>query len=158
MGQDLWILPLFGDRKPFPFVQTPFNDTTPQFSPDGRWMVYASNESKRFEVYVKPFPGPGGRVQVSTTGGIFPRWRRDGKEIFFRSADNKLMAAAVSGQGSSFEVGDVRPLFPVRVGGPFWFYDVSADGKRFLVNTAEEQPATSLPLTLVVNWTDLLKK
>jgi hypothetical protein len=87
----------------------------------------------------------------------WPRWRRDGKEIFYLAPDNKLMAAPVNGQGSAFEVGVVRPLFDTRRGGPRSVYDVSPDGQRFLVNTLAEE-AASAPITLVVNWPALLKK
>ena len=156
-GFDLWVLPLFGDRKPFQFLQTQFNERGGQFSADGRWVAYVSDESGRPEVYVAPFPGPGGKWQVSTTGGTQPRYRRDGKEIFYLAPDNKLMAAAVNGQGSAFEVGAVRPLFDTRPSGPGFVYDVAPDGQRFLVNTLTEEVA-SAPITLVVNWPALLKK
>jgi eukaryotic-like serine/threonine-protein kinase len=156
-GFDLWVLPLFGDRKPFQFLQTQFNERGGQFSADGRWVAYVSDESGKLEVYVAPFPGPGGKWQVSTTGGTQPRYRRDGKEIFYLAPDNKLMAAAVNGQGSAFEVGAVRPLFDTRPSGPGFVYDVAPDGQRFLVNTLTEEVA-STPITLVVNWPALLKK
>jgi hypothetical protein len=93
---------------------------------------------------------------VSTAGGDQPRWRRDGKEIFYLGPDGKLVSAAVNGAGSAFEVGAVRPLFDTRASGPGFLYDVSADGQRFLVNTIVE--STSTPITLVVNWPALLKK
>jgi Tol biopolymer transport system component len=157
-GQDLWVLPLVGDRKPWPFLQTKFSEGTGQFSPDGRWVAYRSDESGRFEVYVAPFPGAGGKWQISTSGGQFPRWRRDGQEIFYTvTGTNKLMAASVNGRGTGFEVGRLRPLFDLRPRVPRWFYDVSPDGQRFLVNTPEGQ-AESAPITLVVNWTAALKK
>ncbi len=152
-GQDvgLWVLPLVGDRKPSTFVQTPFVEMQARFSPDGRWVAYVSNESKRFEVYVTRFPGPGGKWQISTAGGTQPRWRRDGQEIFYLAPGSRLMAAAVKGQGANFEVGAARPLFQTRHRTGWGnSYDVSADGQRFLVNAlldvAEE------PVTLVVNW------
>jgi eukaryotic-like serine/threonine-protein kinase len=115
-GQDLWVLPVTGadDHKPFVFLQTPFSEGGGQFSPDGHWVAYWSNVTGRLEVFVAPFPATGAKWQVSTTGGIYPRWRRDGKELFYRSPDNKLMAASVDAKGSSFEVGTVRPLFDVR--------------------------------------------
>jgi len=159
-GADLWVLPLFGDRKPLPFLQTPFNESPGQFSPDGRWIAYSSNESGRYEVYVTPFPGPGGKWQVSTAGGDWPRWGRDGKEIFYLAPGfDRLMAAAVNGGASAFEVGDVRPLFDTGGATPnqAWMYDISPDGQRFLVNTLAEE-AASAPITLVVNWPALLKK
>jgi hypothetical protein len=155
-------LPLFGDRKPLPFLQMPYNEAYGQFSPDGRWVAYLSNESGRDEVYVAPFPRPAGKWQVSTTGGVAPRWRRDGKEIFYVAPDNKLMAAAVSGQASAFEVGAVQPLFEIHRNGPViggylgYNYDVAADGQRFLVNTVGEQAAA--PLTLIVNWQAGIRK
>ena len=108
-------------------------------------------------MYVAPFPGPGGKLQVSTGGGSWPRWRRDGKEIFYLAADNKLMAATVNGRGAGFEVGAVQSLFAVRPAGARYFYDVSPDGQRFLVNTIGEQ-AASAPITVVLNWTGGLKK
>jgi Tol biopolymer transport system component len=154
---DVRVLPLFGDRTPVAFLQTRFAEAQAHFSPDGRWLAYVSTESGRAEVYVAPFPGPGGKVPISTAGGTQPRWRRDGAEVFY-VAGNRLMAAAVNGQRATFEVGAARPLFEIRPRtglGPF--YDVSADGQRFLVNTMVDQ-GTSTPITLVVNWPALLKK
>ena len=109
-------------------------------------------------MYVAPFPGPGGKWQISTGGGYFPRWRRDGTEIFYLAPDNKLMAAAVNGKGGSFEVGAVKPLFGTHTsGGGRDRYDVSADGQRFLISTVPEQVA-SAPITIVLNWAAGLKK
>jgi serine/threonine protein kinase/Tol biopolymer transport system component len=154
-GADLWILPL-GSRKPFPFLQTRFNEGSGRFSPDGRWIAYASNESGRFEVYVVPFPGPGAKSQVSFTGGNWPRWRRDGKELFYSAPGNRLMGAAVNGSGSAFEVTAARSLFqaPATVAGG---YALSTDGERLLINTLVED-RTPVPITLVLNWTAALKK
>jgi Tol biopolymer transport system component len=175
IGNDVWVLPLAEDKKPFPVVQTAFNETGGRFSPDGRWIAYQSNESGGgAEVFVIPFSprgqvggrtvATGGKWQVSTTGGNTVRWRRDGKELFYLSADDTLMAAEVNGDGAAFQVGVVRPLFEVRRRlaawppyGTGWNYDVSADGQRFLVNTVTEQ-ATPTPITVVVNWTAGLKK
>jgi Tol biopolymer transport system component len=151
---DLWVLPLFGDRKPFPFIESPFLNSGSQFSPDGRWLAYNSNESGQWEVYVVPFPGPGNRVRISTAGGRLARWRRDGKEIFYL-ADNTLVAAGVTANGSRFDVGAVQRLFAVPMVDGFWPYDVSPDGQRFLVNTLSEAVA---PLTVVVNWPAGLKE
>ena len=157
-GNDLFVLPLSGDRKPVPYLATRFGETFGQSSPDGRWVAYASNESGRQEIYVAPFPGPGGKWLISTAGGDYPRWRPDGTEIFYRALDSKLMAAAVNGKGSSFEVGAVKPLFQTTafLGGR-WPYDVSADGQRFLINTLPEQVG-SAPITVVLNWTAALPK
>jgi eukaryotic-like serine/threonine-protein kinase len=174
-GNDLWALRRVGEPQPMLVLQTPFNEDDGRFSPDGRWIAYESNESGQYEVHVMPFTeaAAGGAApktsagtwQVSSSGGDFPRWRRDGRELFYLSDDHKLMAAAVNGQGSDFEVGAAHPLFEVRsrraVYGNFGFgydYDVSADGQRFLVNTAiAEQPAKA-SITLVANWPALLQK
>lgn len=155
---DLWVLPLVGDQKPFPFLQTEFTESFGQFSPDGRWIAYRSDESRGGEIYVAPFPGPGGQRQVSTAGGRQPRWRGNGKELFYLAPDDKLMAAEVSGQGATLQVGSVRPLFTARqaVTGGF-VYDVTSDGQRFLINTAVEQKASS-PITLVQNWTAIRRQ
>jgi Tol biopolymer transport system component len=156
---DLWIVPLFGDKKPFPFLQTRDRDYGARFSPDGRWIAYASNESGPLEVYVTAFdgsgPASGAKRQVSAGGGSDPVWRRDGREIFYVSnpPDRVLMAAAVRAEGSNFDVGKVELLFEIRPGGAGpGFYQVSADGQRFLVNQAPEQGEPQ-PITIVINWT-----
>ncbi len=155
---ELFVLPLSGDRKPVPFLNSKFEENFGQFSPDGRWVAYRSNESGRSEVYVAPFPGPGGKWQISTTGGDRPRWRRDGGEIFYIAPDNILMAATVNGKGASFEVSSVKPLFATRVvPGSRYQYAVAGSGQRFLINTAPE-PTASAPITVVLNWTAGLKK
>jgi eukaryotic-like serine/threonine-protein kinase len=157
-NNSLFALPLSGDRKPFPFLKAQFNGVSAQFSPDGRWVAYQSNESGRAEVYVAPFPGPGGKWLISTAGGSLPRWRHDGTEIFYLDLDNNLMAAAVNEKEGSFDVGGVKPLFGTHAAqGGRYRYDVSADGQRFLINTVPEQTA-SAPITVVLNWTAGLKK
>jgi len=153
-----WMLPLSGEHKPYPFLPSQFTQIQASFSPDGKWIAYCSNESGELKVYVVPFPGPGGKWQVSPGGGCAPRWRRDGKEIFYLSPDNKMMAAEVKASGSSFEIGTVQPLFETR---PFrtvinGSYDVSADGQRFVIAYEAGQPTAAI--TLVVNWTADLKK
>jgi eukaryotic-like serine/threonine-protein kinase len=156
-GSDLWVLPLFGDRKPIPFLQTEFNEGQGQFSPDGRWMAYSSDESGRREVYVQAFPASSGKWQISTAGGAFPRWRRDGKELFYLAADQKLMAVAVQAD-STLQAGRPQALFDAHVfGAPIVPYSVSADGQRFLVNTPAQE-VNSSPITVVLNWTSELKK
>ena len=99
---ELWVLPLFGDRKPFPFLQRKFNDSEGQFSPNGQWIAYASNESGKNEVYIQTFPKSGAKWMVSTKGGSLPKWRKDGKELFYLSEDSKLMAVAIN-YGPAFE-------------------------------------------------------
>ncbi|HET9387292.1 MAG TPA: protein kinase [Gemmatimonadales bacterium] len=161
-GQDLWVLPLTGDdRKPFPFLNTEASEGTGVFSPDGRWIAYRSNQTGgRFEVYVasfRPGGGGGGQRQISTTGGSAPRWPRDSKELVYVGPANTLMSAAVSVEAERVDVGAVKKLFQVHPVTPRYFYDVSPDGQRFLVNTADPSSAAA-PLMLVVNWPALLQK
>jgi dipeptidyl aminopeptidase/acylaminoacyl peptidase len=158
-GNDLWILPVAGDRKPFPFLKTPFDEHEGQFSPDGKWIAYQSNESGQFEIYVQPFPGPGGKFRISSNGGAQPRWNKNSEEIFYVSLDSKMMAAPVklSPEGQSLQTGTPAALFPVRIaGGPVpgvrkQQYAVSSDSQRFLVNLAADEGAAS-PITLILNW------
>jgi eukaryotic-like serine/threonine-protein kinase len=155
----IWVLPVTPDAagKPFPFLQTPFDEVTAKFSPDGKWVAYASYESGQPEIYVAPFPGPGGKRQISTAGGLHPRWRDDGKELFYAGLGGILMAAEIDAKGAGIEVGAVRSLGIPTVTTRGWTYDVTADGQRFLVAARPEQKSSE-PLTLVSNWTLLLRK
>ena len=158
-SNDLWLLPLFGDRQPKPYVATQFNEQWGNISPDGHWLAYQSTESGRNEIYVQSFPEPGRRVTISKGGGQFPRWRRDGKELYYISADDKLMAAPVE-TGANFGTGTPVPLFEVGSYGRRnnrYVYDVSADGQKILLLRPLED-ATTRPLTVVQNWTALLRK
>jgi serine/threonine protein kinase/Tol biopolymer transport system component len=153
-GRDLWALPITGnDRKPIVIIKTPFDELNGQFSPDGRWVAYETNESGRFEIVVQPFPSPTGKWQVSTGGGIQPRWRNDGKELYFVSLDGKLMAASITA-GATFAAGTPVALFPVLLapgaGANKQEYMVSRDG-RFLINQPAEASGAS-PITLILNW------
>jgi WD40 repeat protein len=156
-GLDLWIYS-FADRKERPFLITPFQEWSPQFSPDGRWIAYTSNESGKPEVYVRPLQDSSGKWQISSGGGSYPRWRGDGREVFYIAPDKTLMAVEVRPGSSAFETGAPKLLFRTRIratdaGSQ---YDVSADGQRFLINTIvpEQQSA----ITVVQNWTAGLKK
>jgi serine/threonine protein kinase len=155
-GWAIWILALSGERKPYPFIHSQFSEREPTFSPNGRWLAFCSNESSEYKVYVVPFLDPAGKWQVLSGAGCTPRWRRDGKEIFYRTPDNKLMAAEVNAVGSSFTVGAVRPLFGDHPNGAPEGYDVSADGQRFVIPFEPGQPNAAI--TLVINWTAELKK
>jgi hypothetical protein len=146
-----------GASKPYPFIRTQFNELNAQFSPDGKWVAYESDESGRFEIYATPFPVPGGKRQVSTGGGRYPRWRSDGKEIFYTTESGRLTAAEVTEKGDTLAVGAITPLFGALQMGTGYRYDVSADGQRFLAIVPPEQP-NSAPLTLVQNWIAGLKK
>ena len=167
---DIWVLPLAEDQKARLFVQAPVASYDGQFSPDARWVAYTSRESGRDEVYVVPFDpvkvlntdsgsvsgSAGGKLQISASGGRCPRWRGDGKEIFYLSLDNQMMAADLEERGNNIEVQPSRALFRAGVAGvSFSPYDVAPDGKKFVINTLAEQ---NTPLTLVVNWTANLQK
>jgi serine/threonine protein kinase len=161
-GWDIWALPMFpdksGEQKPFAVVSTNFVDVTPSFSPDGKWLAYANNETGRQEVYIQPFPSGAGRWQVSTAGGLRPNWRKDGKELYFLSTDQQIMAVDVNQKGASLQLGAPRALFKVAtVTGPSGPYTVSADGKKFVMNTVLPQSITE-PLTLITNWPTDLKQ
>jgi hypothetical protein len=138
-------------------LRTQFNEQQGRVSPDGNWIAYTSDESGRHEIYVQRFPEPSGKWQVSTSGGADPRWRADGGELYFISADRKLMAVPVK-LGSAFEAGIRSSLFEVHVSGLTdvrTHYAVSADGQRFLVNTTTED-STPSPIVVVVNWSKAL--
>lgn len=151
--EDVWVLPLFGGQKPFPLVQTEFNEVSARLSPDLKWIAYTSNESGKPEIYVQPFPAGGGRWQVSKDGGTTSRWRRDGKEIFYIGG-GKVMAVAVKGS-ATFEVGTPQPLFDSGNLSPI--YAVTGDGQRFLFSTPVEE-AQSAQITVVLNWTAEVKR
>lgn len=157
---DLWYLPLDDTSKPVPFLQTNSDERQARFSPNGRWVAYVSNESGTNEVCVRPFPAAPGKWQVSTAGGEQPRWRADGKELFYLSADHKLMSVEVKTDGSTFEHRTPTALFGTRVGGidtPGDYYDVTADGQRFILNNLVAEAAYT-PITVVLNWTADLKR
>lgn len=154
--QDLAILPVTGDRKLVPLVQTEFNERDARFSPDGRFVAYSSDGTGRYEVYIQPVPPTGAKWPVSSGGARQPEWRRDGKELYYIAPDRKLMAVAVT-TGPKFEAGAPRALFETRVA-PYTgitgrSYAVTADGRRFLINTEMEAAASKpAPITVVVNW------
>lgn len=153
-GRDLWLLPLDGKRKPIPYLQTGFTLNEAHFSPDGKWMAYQSDESGQDQVYVQSIPATGAKYQISTNGGTVPRWRRDGKELYYRSQDLKMMAAPIK-IGSAFEVGSPQALFQLPAGASV--FEPSRDGKRFLVSVVPGNEGTT-PITVVTNWQAGLKK
>ncbi len=158
-GIDLELLPLSGDRQRRDYLVTPFDESYGKVSPDGRWLAYQSDNSGRMEINVQSFPEPGQRVTISRGGGILPRWRSDGKELYYVAADDKLMAVPVR-TGASFRAGTPVALFEMgsfgRVVGRY-VYDVSDDGQRFLL-IRQLEDASLRPLTVVQNWTKLLNK
>ncbi len=167
-GLDIWVLSLEGDpstplgagRKPQPFLQTPSNEGGGMFSPDGRWLAYVSDESGRNEIYVRPFPGPGGKLQISTEGGTEPMWPRNGRELFYRNGD-KMMAAAVETR-PAFAAAKPKLLFEGHYEtGVFAFqpnYDVASDGQRLLMLKASEQESAATQINVVENWSEELRR
>jgi hypothetical protein len=157
-GRDLWILPLDGDRRAFPYLATPAAEQGGQFSPDGRWIAYWSDETGRDEVFLQDFPAKGTKFQVSTGGGSEPRWRRDGRELFYLDSVGQLMSVAVT-LAPEFRLGVAVPVFRTQllslpVAGSRR-YGVSADGQRFLMNVVG---GTSLPpITVILNWQKALE-
>jgi Tol biopolymer transport system component len=156
-SNDVWAMPMRGERKAFPVVQSDFDERDAQFSPNGKWIAYQSDESSQFEIYIQRFPVAAGKERVSTNGGAQVRWRADGKELFYVGLDDRLMAVpvAASANGERLEVGSPVPLFATRIGGAVegvarQQYVVSPDGQRFLMNTIPEQAAS--PISVLLNW------
>jgi Tol biopolymer transport system component len=157
-SHDLWILPMFGDRKPFPIVQSAFHKDEPHFSFNGEWLAYDSNETGTWQVYVVSFPAGDHKRQISTKGGAAPRWKDDGKELYYLALDGKLMAVDIK-TGAGIEPRSPRVLFDtgLTVVGNLDQYDATADGKRFLVLKPVSEAAPA-PITVVLNWTAALKE
>ena len=152
---DVWVLPLDGGRTPTPLLREAFDESQAQFSPDGKWLAYVSDESGMPQIYVRSFPALTGKRQVSADGGTQPRWRRDGTELFYLAADRQLVAVAVT-TGDAFAVRGVTPLFPTTLlsSEPRHAYAVSADGLRFLLNVFVG--SENSVMTVVLNWPALL--
>jgi hypothetical protein len=160
-GQDLWIAPQDKPgEQPFPFLQGQFDEQNGVFSPDSRWVAYSSNESGADEIYVQRFPASGGRWQISTGGGITPRWKGDGTELFYIAADRNLMVVPVRGSGATFEPGAPSRLFlipPVQGLVNRDEYAVTADGNRILTSVPVGDASTAL-ITVVSNWQGSIQK
>ncbi len=161
-ARDIHVLPMFGDRKPFSFLETEFNEYQAKLSPDGRWIAYVSDESGRNEIYIRGFPSAAGKWQVSTEGGVQPRWSGDGKELFYIAPGRNLMAGMVKGE-TELEIGTPTLLFATRMWSPTTVagvraqYDVAENGQRFLFNW-RDRPAAS-QIHIVLNWhQELLEK
>ena len=158
---DIYVMPM-DTRQPVPYIHGSANEIGPTFSPDGRWVAYASDESGRFEIYVQPYPATGDKIVVSTTGGVQPRWRGDGRELFFLSPSFGVMAVDVAVHGTTFEPAVPHALFVTHVAlltaGQYRQYEVAADGQSFLVNETPASGRPHEPLSVVVNWTSLLRR
>ncbi|MEO8100594.1 MAG: protein kinase [Acidobacteriota bacterium] len=153
--EDLWIVPVDGKSKPYPFAQSRFGEFDGSFSPDGNWIAYASNETGRYEVYLQRFPSDGKRFTVSSEGGRTPSWRHDGKELYYLASDGRLTAVPITIQGSDVQFGKPNSLFPVN---PRYFraYEPSLDGQRFLVSVPTS--STDASVTMLLHWPQLLSK
>ena len=158
-SQDIWVLPLAGDRTPKPIIQTLATERMARFSPDGRWVAYVSNESGGFEVYVETFPVTGRKWRISTSSGVQPMWRGDGRELFYLSLAGEVMAVPVTPTNTrrfeGLEVGTPQKLFsarPTALVGARNAWSVAPDGQRFLIANAAGG-ANVAPITVVVNWT-----
>ncbi len=154
------MLPMEGERKPEPFLDTPFKDFSAAFSPDGRWITYHSDESGRYEVYVRAYPGPGGKWQISTHGGLFAVWSPDGREIFYRTVDKKVMVVPVQ-LTPEVSAGKPKMLFEdrfVRIGFSWRDYDITPDGQRFVMVEDAEEEAAPTEIVVVLNWFEELKR
>jgi len=152
---EIWMLPLTGERKPVPLLNTPFVQTHPRVSPDGHWLAYSSNDSGEREVYVTAFPVPGPRMRVSSAGGGWARWNPKGGELFYLAPNDDLVAVRVTMQGGGIQIGTPTRLFATKARPgtrlDAFPYDVAADGRRFLVNTLAASPGPDT-LTIVINW------
>jgi serine/threonine-protein kinase len=161
-GNDIWLLPLEGDRKPQPFLATEFAEAEAAFSPDGRWVAYQSEESGRIEVYVRPFPAGGGKWQISVNGGTHPRWQADGKRLYFRN-ENQVMTVEVDAAGDALRIGAPAVLFEgpylqAAIGGVVYAdYDVAPDGERFVMLRGEGRDAVPDHLVVVLGFEDELR-
>ena len=161
--QDVWALPLEGDRKPIPIAQTPFVENTGQISPDGKWVAYSSNESGRGEVYVRASPwaegAAGGRWQVSNDGGAEPKWSADGRRIFYETGDGKIIAATVRTGSAGFQTDTPRELFKAgHDAGQLHSFDVTGDGQKFVLLMPAGGAQGGAPLTVIANWQAALRK
>ena len=165
-ASDQWVIPLTGDRKSFPILHSSFSERWAEISPDGKWIAYTSNETGRYEIYVTSFPNGEGKWQLSTNGGSFPRWRADGRELYFlnNSSLGKLMATDIRVTGSSLQPAVPRALFDsgyVDAGHSVNYhpYAVSPDGQRFLIPRPEgaSTEAAPPPITVVLNWAAALR-
>jgi DNA-binding winged helix-turn-helix (wHTH) protein/Tol biopolymer transport system component len=152
-NHDIFVLPMQGERKPIAYLQTPAIENGGAFSPDGKWIAYNSDESGRVEVYVERFPTHGGKRQISLAGGAGPRWRADGKELYFRALDGALMSVSVTDGGAALATDAPTTLFAFRAGGAAIVpsYSPARDGQRFLLTAVVESDAKS-PLTIVEHW------
>jgi Tol biopolymer transport system component len=156
---DVWVLPLVGKRAPIAIASTKFNERRPRFSPDGRFIAYESDETGQPEVYVQPFPPTGGKWQVSVGGANEVAWRGDGRELFFVNVQGTLLAVPVTVDSTGFSAGVPVPLFQIgRRGGSGGTnrYEVTRDGRRFLVRTLIDPDPQ--PIIVVLNWLAKLKR
>jgi Tol biopolymer transport system component len=162
--RDIWVLPTFGEKKQYLLLNSAFDEQSPQLSPNGRWLAYSSDETGAYEIYVQSFSADGklgaDKKRISTTGGSYPVWRRDGSELFFVAADSQMMSSAVKIDGTEFEFATAKALFKTRMMAHiinFHEFEVSPDGQRFLIGTLIGETKAAPP-TVILNWSAILKK
>jgi serine/threonine-protein kinase len=154
------VLDTASDSEPKPFLDSRFSERFPAFSPDGAWLAYSSDESGRWEVYVRPYPGPGGRIQVSNEGGVEPRWKGDSSELYFRGNDKMIAVSVTRNNGLSF--GRPHPLFDdvfvgsSKISPDVHTYDVTPDGSRFVMIEYEDEGILNPDLRVAIGWRDNL--
>jgi hypothetical protein len=165
---DLWAVPLNGERKAKPLLNSKFSEAAAQISPDGKWLAYSSNETGRVEVYVRPFPAGEGKWLISSAGGYLPRWRHDTRELYYvdQLSYGRLMAVEVQGNGQQFSHGPPQKLFDAQLAFAshniqYFAYAVSTDGQRFLITRPFSKPTSnpaSAPIVVVTNWFEEVKQ
>jgi eukaryotic-like serine/threonine-protein kinase len=162
--RDMWVLPTFGDKKEYLLLNSSFDEHSPQLSPNGRWLAYASDETGNYEIYLQSFSADGklgsDKKRISTTGGTLPVWRYDGSELFFVAADGQMMSSPVKTGGTEFEFAAPQALFKTRMlawGTFFHEFDVSPDGLRFLIGTLIGDTKAPPP-TVILNWMAEVKR
>ena len=151
-GRDIWVVPLFGDKTPYPLLHSEADEFGAALTPNGRWLAYVSNESKRNEIYVVSFPNSGKPMEISTGGGDRPVWSRDGEELYFIGPGQKMMAVEIQ-SSPTFDYSVPKPLFDAKVGGAL--FDVARNG-RFLISAGAARGAAAMHVT--INWPTELKK
>jgi Tol biopolymer transport system component len=156
-GDDLWILPMSGIAKPFPFSATEHSERNARFSPDGKWIAYTSDESGQLDVYIQAFGNHGGKWRVSSNGGRMPSWSKDGKDLFYVTGETQFMSVPIESE-PAFKIGTPVPMFQIQMAETGITaenrteYAISVDGNRFLINKKIEEEV-STPITIITNWT-----
>lgn len=160
-GLDIWTIPLEGERTPEPLINTKFNECTPMFSPDGRWLAYSSDSSGQFEVFIRPYPGPGETKPVSTEGGLQPLWSPEGRRLFYRDLNGSRVMSVSFSSDPELRIGQPELLFEGEYSSAIRYgrgYDLAPDGSRFLMIKMLPLPPASTQFNIITNWFEELKR